>query len=234
MSGPDTVALLPDAWATPASDLREKKSASEVLARGSFLTLRRDAVVLPDGGASTREYILHPGAVVIVAWLDDAEGRKLVVEWQYRYPVEQAMLEFPAGKLDPGERQIDCAARELREETGFVAAEWAPAGVVYPAIGYSTEFIGIWFARGLRPGDRSLDAGEFLEVRSSSIEDLLQACADGRVTDGKTLACIVHLQNLLSGRWQPEWHDAAYWQVNAGGNAASPRVPRSLQGPELA
>lgn len=234
MITPDVPLVLGSAWSGQPTDLKESASNnSEILARGNFISMRRDAVTLPDGTISTREYIVHPGAVVIVAFLVGDGGERIVVEWQYRYPVEQTMLEFPAGKLDVGERQIDCAQRELQEETGFTAEQWAPAGIVYPAIGYSTEFIGIWFARGLRAGPPSLDVGEFVEVRSSTVEELLTACADGRVTDGKTLACVVHLQNLLSGRWKPDWQTLAFWRADKGVDVTSPRVARSLQGTEL-
>ena len=191
--------------------------------------MRRDTVRLPDGSAATREYVIHPGAVVIVGFLDTPGCTRLLVEWQYRYPVEQTMFEFPAGKIDSGESQIDCAVRELQEETGYRASEWAPAGVVYPAIGYSTEFIGIWFARNMVAGAPALDEGEFVDVRSTTLEELLQACADGRVTDGKTLACISYLQNMLSGRWVPDWQNEAHWRIDRQHHRAMPRVARTLQ-----
>jgi ADP-ribose pyrophosphatase len=231
MIEPEFGAAPPSAWSIEPVDLDEAGTGtSEILAHGNFLTIRRDAVTLPDGTASTREYVVHPGAVAVVAFLDEEGGERVVVEWQYRYPVEQVMLEFPAGKLDAGERQIDCAQRELQEETGFTAELWAPAGIFYPAISYSTEFIGIWFARGLRSGPRALDVGEFVEVRSSTVDELLTACVDGRVTDGKTLACAFHLQSLMSGRWKPDWQTLAYWRGHEGRDATSPRIERTLKG----
>ena len=104
---------------------------------------------LPDGKEATREYVIHPGAVMVIPMLDDG---RLVLERQFRYPMGRVMIEFPAGKLDPGEDVLTCARRELLEETGYTATEWARAGVLHPVISYSTEFIEVWFARGLHPG----------------------------------------------------------------------------------
>ncbi len=131
---------------------------------------------LPDGSTATREYVVHPGAVMVVPLLDDG---RIVVERQYRYPMHRAMIELPAGKLDAGERTFDCARRELFEETGYRAREWAQAGVLHPVISYSTEFIEIWFARGLTAGERQLDTGEFLEVFTMSPAELLEGCRSG-------------------------------------------------------
>jgi ADP-ribose pyrophosphatase len=130
---------------------------------------------------------------------------RLVLERQFRYPVQAVMVEFPAGKLDPGEDSLACAKRELLEETGYTARQWARAGVLHPVISYSTEFIDIWFARELTAGARQLDAGEFLDVFSASADELLQWCRDGRVTDAKTLTGMLWLQNLRSGAWVLDW-----------------------------
>ena len=157
---------------------------------------------LPDGKQATREYVIHPGAVMVVAELPDG---RLVLERQFRYPVQAVMVEFPAGKLDPGEDSLACAQRELLEETGYTARQWARAGVLHPVISYSTEFIDIWFARDLTAGQRQLDAGEFLDVFSASADELLQWCRDGRITDAKTLTGVLWLQNLRSGAWSLDW-----------------------------
>lgn len=182
--------------------LIEVKVASEVILQGNFLQVRRDTVRLPDGNQTTREYVIHPGAVMIVAQRDDGQ---LVFERQYRYPMQAVMLEFPAGKLDAGESTQACAQRELLEETGYAAREWARAGVLHPVISYSTEFIEVWFARGLTLGARQLDTGEFLEVVTASPAELLTWCGNGRVTDAKTLAGMLWLQNVLSGAWALDW-----------------------------
>ena len=184
------------------SHLRETRLASQELLRGHFLNAMRDTVRLPDGQEASREYVIHPGAVMVVAELPDG---RLVLERQFRYPVQSVMVEFPAGKLDPGEDSLVCAQRELLEETGYTARQWARAGVLHPVISYSTEFIDIWFARELTAGERKLDSGEFLDVFSASADELLQWCRDGRITDAKTLTGILWLQNLRSGAWSLDW-----------------------------
>lgn len=184
------------------SHLREEKISGEELLRGRFLHAFRDIVKLPDGREASREYVRHPGAVMIIAQLEDG---RIVLERQFRYPVNAVMVEFPAGKIDPGEAPLACAKRELLEETGYTASEWVRAGVLHPVISYSTEFIDIWFARGLKAGERQLDAGEFLDVFTATPDELLQWCGDGRVTDAKTLTGALWLQNVLSGAWVLDW-----------------------------
>ncbi|MEO8389233.1 MAG: NUDIX hydrolase [Polaromonas sp.] len=187
------------------SHLVETRVDSVEILKGRFLHAMRDTVRLPDNTEATREYVIHPGAVMIVAQLDDG---RLVLERQYRYPVQAVMLEFPAGKLDAGEASLACAQRELLEETGYTAREWARAGVLHPVISYSTEFIDIWFARGLTLGPRKLDAGEFLDVFTATTAELLAWCASGKVTDAKTLTGALWLQNVLSGAWTLDWQAA--------------------------
>jgi ADP-ribose pyrophosphatase len=182
--------------------LTETRVASQELLRGHFLHAMRDTVRLPDGKEAFREYVIHPGAVMVVAELPDG---RLVLERQFRYPMQSVMVEFPAGKLDPGEDSLACAKRELLEETGYTARQWARAGVLHPVISYSTEFIDIWFARELTAGERKLDAGEFLDVFSANADELLQWCRDGRITDAKTLTGVLWLQNLRSGAWSLDW-----------------------------
>jgi len=144
---------------------------------------------------------------MVIPMLYDSAGQlQVVLERQFRYPMGRVMVEFPAGKLDAEESLFSCARRELREETGYVAGEWARAGVMHPVIAYSTEFIDIWFARQLVHGSPSLDSGEFLDVITTTPSELLHWCADGRITDGKTLAGVLWLQNVLSGAWTLDWH----------------------------
>jgi ADP-ribose pyrophosphatase len=182
--------------------LKEEAISSELLFSGNFLHAKRDTVRLPDGETATREYVVHPGAVVVVPLLDDG---RLVLERQYRYPVGQVMTEFPAGKLDVCESPLVCGQRELLEETGYTAREWAYAGLMHLAVGYSTEIIHIFFARGLTLGDRQLDHGEFVDVFTATPQELFDGCRDGRVTDAKTHSCMVWLQNVLSGAWTLDW-----------------------------
>lgn len=182
--------------------LVEEKLSREELLRGRFLHIVRDTVRLPDGGSATREFVLHPGAVAIVPILDDG---RLVLERQYRHPVGGVMIEFPAGKLDPGETRLACARRELLEETGYVAREWAFAFTMHPTVAYSDEFIDVWFARGLELQQAKLDEGEFIEVVTATPAEFLDWCRQGLVRDAKTLAAAPWVQNVLAGDWKLEW-----------------------------
>jgi len=172
--------------------LTEHALSSEQVFRGGLLDVRRDRVRLPDGGESSREYVRHPGAVTVIALHDDG---RMVFERQFRYPVGRVFLELPASKIDPGEGILDCAKRELREETGFAAREWRHLGVFHPCIGYSDERIEVFLARGLEQIGRELDDGEFLEVLAMSWKEVDEAIREGRLTDGKTLSAL-HLARL--------------------------------------
>ena len=183
--------------------LREETLVSDQVYRGAFLDVRRDQARMPDGATAQREYIVHPGAVMVVPLLDDG---RLVIERQWRYPLARVMIEFPAGKIDAGEPPLLCGVRELAEETGYRAAEWARAGILHNAIAYSNEGIEVWFARGLTLGERRLDAGEFLEVGSASLDELDDMARRGELTDGKTLIGMLWLQNWRAGRWPLQWH----------------------------
>ncbi|MGZ5218257.1 MAG: NUDIX domain-containing protein, partial [Caldimonas sp.] len=149
--------------------------------------------------------IVHPGAVMVVPLLDDG---RLVVERQWRHPLGRAMLEFPAGKLEAGEPPLDCAVRELFEETGYRAAQWARAGILHNAIAYSTEGIEVWFARGLVGGERRLDAGEFLDVFEAGDDELEAAAFRGELSDAKSLVGLLWLRHWRAGRWPLEWRAA--------------------------
>ncbi len=171
--------------------LIESELSSETIYRGALLHVRKDRVQLPNGNESVREYIIHPGAVVILAFLDNGN---LLFERQYRYPLRQVFLELPAGKIDQGEAIIDTARRELREETGYMAAAWEHLGVMHPCIGYSDERIEIFAAHGLQlSGEKQLDHNEFLDVVEISPEEARQAVWDGRITDAKTIAALFWL-----------------------------------------
>ncbi len=186
--------------------LRETTLESHLVYEGHFLKVSRDRIRLPDGRESAREFIRHPGAVMIVPLLEDG---RLLLERQYRYPMERVMLEFPAGKLDPGEDKLACAQRELLEETGYRAAEWAHAGVLHNAIAYSDEGIEIFFARGLVAGERQLDEGEFLDLVTHTPAELDQLAARGELTDAKTLIGMLWLSRWQAGQWVLDWQPAA-------------------------
>jgi ADP-ribose pyrophosphatase len=186
--------------------LVEQFDSRQEILKGSFLHARRDTVRLPNGRLATREYVVHPGAVMVIPLLPDVGGGlRVVLERQFRHPIGRVLTEFPAGKLDPQEDLWLCAQRELREETGYRAVEWAHAGVMHPLVAYSTEFIDVWFARGLTAGPRALDEGEFLDVITATTDEVLQWCRDGTITDGKTLVGALWLQNLVSGAWALDW-----------------------------
>lgn len=191
-----------DAPALADGHLREHCVQSFQVYRGHFLDVRRDEVSLPDGSRAQREYIVHPGAVMVVPLLDDG---RVVVERQYRYPVGRVMLEFPAGKLDAGETAQRCAQRELIEETGYRAHEWARACLIHNACAYSTEGIEIWIARGLVLGERAPDPGELVDLCLMHEAELDALASRGELTDVKTLIGLQWLQKWQSGQWSLDW-----------------------------
>ena len=185
--------------------LRETHQSRETLLTGGFLEVRRDTVALPDGSRATREFILHPGAVAVIPLLDDGPDPQLVLVRQHRYPIDRVMLEWPAGKREAGEPTIACARRELLEETGYTAAEWAWAGWIHNAPAYSSEGIALWFARGLVPGPARPDVGEFVETQVMRLSALQALDARGELTDVKTLIGLHWLQAALSGHRSWSW-----------------------------
>ena len=189
----------------PDQHLIEHRTGGSTLLTGGFLEVRRDDVRLPDGSHATREFVQHPGAVAIVPLLDD--GRRVLVR-QHRYPVGKVLLEWPAGKLEVGEDPLHCAMRELREETGYSAAQWALAGDIHNAAAYSSETIRLYFARGLTAGDKSPDIGEFVETVCLSEAQLLALDLRGELPDVKTLIGLMWLQQLHSGQRACEWREA--------------------------
>jgi len=181
--------------------LIETQLDTEVVFDGVLLHVSRDQVRLPNGASSLREYVTHPGAVVVLAFLPNG---KLIFERQFRYPLGRAFLELPAGKIDAGEDILACAVRELREETGYEAGDWRHVGVMHPCIGYSDERIEVFFAHGLSQAARALDDGEFLEVLSLRVDEVEQAIRAGRITDAKTITAyylaLPRIQGCLQGR----------------------------------
>lgn len=175
---------------TAANDahLEETRRTGTQVYEGALLDVRRDTVTLPDGGTAIREYIVHPGAVLIVPVLADG---MLVVERQHRYPLNRVFVEFPAGKVDPGETSLATAQRELREEAGYAASIWSRLGLIHPVVSYSTEAIELYVAEGLTHVGRALDDGEFLDVVAMSAGTLLAALDRGEITDAKTVAALL-------------------------------------------
>jgi len=176
----------------------EETLASEEVFKGKLLHVHSDHVRLPDGTESVREWVAHPGAVVVIAVLDNG---RLLFERQYRYPLRRVFLELPAGKIDTGEHILDTARRELREETGYKAKNWRHLGTMHPCIGYSNERIEIFFADGLTYVGHALDDGEILEVIELSLHDALLSVRDGEISDAKTVTALLWAEKILTGAW---------------------------------
>lgn len=187
----------------PSGDdhLREDRISGEDIYGGIFLHMKRDQVRLPDGQQAAREYLTHPGAVAIVAILDDG---RVLLERQYRYPIAKACIEIPAGKLDIGEDHLLCAQRELEEETGYTAKRWSYIRRIHPVISYSTELIDIYLAEDLIPGPSKLDDEEFLDVFAAPLEQLLAWVEEGEITDVKTTISAYWLDRYRRGLVNPK------------------------------
>lgn len=178
--------------------LTETRLGGALAYDGDFLKVQCDSVRLPDGKMATREYIRHPGAVVIIPLFEDGT---VLLERQFRYPLGQVFIEFPAGKIDPGEDSLRCAQRELQEETGYSAHDWQAICTIHNAIAYSNEHLELFVARRLIAGQSCLDDGEFLETFRAPVADLLGWVRQGKVTDVKTVIGAFWLEKIVSGQW---------------------------------
>ena len=176
-------------------DLIETQISSETIASGGMLTVKRDQVRLPNGNISQREYVMHPGAVVVVPLLPNGN---IVLEKQFRYPLHQVFIELPAGKIDAGEAILVTGQRELLEETGYSADEWIKLGHQHPCIGYSNEVIHMYLARGLQQGSHQRDEDESLEVFEASLANCLRMIENGEITDGKTIVTLLLAEKYLA------------------------------------
>lgn len=174
--------------------LVETTVSSEIMAQGKMLTVRYDEARLPNGVISGREYVIHPGAVVVIALTDAGE---VVLERQFRYPLKQVFIELPAGKIDAGEPVLTTGQRELLEETGYEAREWIKLGVQHPCIGYSNEVIYIYLARGLTQGAHARDIDEAMDVFVWPFAQVMQAIEDGVITDSKTMSAMLLAERYL-------------------------------------
>jgi ADP-ribose pyrophosphatase len=181
-------------------DLKETCIDSTVVYQGDFLTVRKDSARLPDGSIGMREHLEHPGAVAVLALLDNGN---LVMERQYRYAPQQEFIELPAGKIDHGEDILRCAQRELLEETGYVAQEWTHLATLWPCIGYANERMEYFLARGLHHQERKLDDGEFLDVFELPFSEAMEWVRIGKINDSKTVLGLFWLEKTLAG-WRHE------------------------------
>jgi len=186
---------------TTVSELKETRLDGGVVYDGHFLKVEKDRIQLPDGSTSQREFIRHPGAVVILPLLPDG---RVLLERQFRYPNGKVFIEFPAGKIDPGEDHLACAQRELEEETGYTAKRWRFVCTIHNAIAYSDEHLEIFLAEDMTQGQQKLDDGEFLEIFSATVPELLEMVRRGEITDVKTIIGTFWLEKILAGTWTPD------------------------------
>ncbi len=175
-------------------DFSEKTIESRQIFAGRIVKLRVDTVVLPNGKESTREIIEHSGAVAILA-LDEANN--VIMVRQFRKPVERALLEIPAGTLEVNEDPLDCARRELQEETGYTARHWEKVISYYSTPGFTDELLHIYLAKGLTRGDKAPDIDEFVETVPVPLPEAYQMVRDGQIVDGKS---IIGIQYAMSTR----------------------------------
>jgi len=180
-------------------NLTERRLKSETVFHGRLLHVKRDTVRLPNGSESTREIILHPGAVVMIPVLKD---ETLIMERQYRYAPDQVFYELPAGKIDPGEEPLATGKRELLEETGYEAECWTFLCNIHPAIGYTDEKMALYLAEGLTHGPHQRDQDEFLEVVEISLDDALGMLRNNEITDAKTAVGLFWAEKVLRGDWK--------------------------------
>lgn len=174
--------------------------SSEYILQSRWMHVKRDTVQLPSGNTGQREFLIHPGAVIVIPVFDDGT---MLFERQFRYPLNQIFIELPAGKIDPGEDVLVTGQRELLEETGYSAKDWVYLGLQHPCIGYSTEIIHMYLARGLEAGVPSRDEDEALQLMTMTQSEALSKIQSGEITDGKTIIALMWAEKYLNGTWRP-------------------------------
>ena len=176
------------------ADFTEKTIDSRTVYQGRLLHVLEDRVQLPDGASAMREWIRHPGAVMILPMLD---SETVILVHQFRYPLRRHFYELPAGKREPGEDPLETARRELREECGYEAADWRHLISVHPCIGYSDEAIDLYLARGLTHVGQATDDEEFVEVVPMKLAEALAWVRDGRITEVKAVVGLLWAERML-------------------------------------
>lgn len=171
----------------------EKTLKSEKIYDGAIINLRRDKVTV-QGGTSYREIIEHNGGAVIAALTDD---KKLVMVRQYRKPAGKVMLEVPAGKIDPGEKPLEAAVRELKEETGYTASKVEFLTEFYPSVGYSEEKLYLYLCTGLIPGETCFDENEAIDIEEMELDKLFKMVMSGELDDAKTIIAILMVKAMV-------------------------------------
>jgi ADP-ribose pyrophosphatase len=176
--------------------LGEDTLSSELVYTGDYLKVYRDTVSLPNGASSYREYLQHPGAVMIIPVFENGD---VLVERQYRYPMRKVFIEFPAGKKDAGEAPLETAQRELLEETGYTAQRYTHITDIHNALAYCDEVIHLYIAEDLHDsGQQKLDDNEFVQVMRVPLAELMNWIRQGWVSDVKTQLGAFWLQDYLS------------------------------------
>lgn len=167
--------------------MNERTISSQTIYEGKIITLKVDQVELPNGKTASREIVTHPGAVAVMAITDD---NRLVVVRQFRKPLERAIVEIPAGKLEPGEKPDVCAHRELEEETGYTAREMKHVASFYTSPGFADELIHLYRTDGLTAGEAKPDEDEFVELMHITVDEAQQLIASGEIRDAKTIMAV--------------------------------------------
>jgi len=174
--------------------LVEKTVSSQIIYDGKIIKVTLEEVELPDGKIATREVVKHPGAVAVLALTDDG---KMIAVRQFRKPLERTIVELPAGKLEPGEDPLACAARELEEETGYQASQYTHLSSFYTSPGFADELLHVYVATGLKPGPARPDEDEYVEVLELTLDEAHDLHQRGEIRDAKTVLALFAWENRV-------------------------------------
>ena len=192
-----------NSFSNSSGSLYEKQTSTKKIFEGQFLNLFEDEVIAADNVKGIREYFTHPGAVSVVPILKNGN---LLIERQWRYPINRSIIEFPAGKLDLGEDPLHAAKRELEEETGLSSNSWCNVGKFFPAPAYSDEVIFLYFANSVEYiGNQNTDPGECIELFEVSLDEFFKMVDNNEIVDAKTLVLALWLNRMREGLFKPKW-----------------------------